>query len=410
MQHVVVEVIDSRLMVGARVSNVSLPSPGSWARLPLFTCSIGTYCQKMTAKVVNGNSSSTDCLGTFDESSSAATQQRSLVFAQTHCTTSSVMSRLASSPLRLVWLGLLLSRWCFVDVQGQGFCRNAESLSRGNLGQATQNCPVNLTSCASRATCVAGCTVNTPEQAVTTCTDGCSYTSGGYTVSRRYTSGYSTFVNTIGAFPVTIPVISLGFSHTFTAGPLQGNFIYSYGGDIADDLRVIPKLGGSCSFLYNNVACSCGQFYCDASRTTYGNRINCTNVAGGTVIDFCKGFALNKTLSPLEILYAVPGAVCSGYEIGGGGSTPVKAPTKAPIVQAAPTVVAPMATVVAPMVIASAPTSTAPVAGMAPTSTPPLSPTAPTAPNSSKKCGLFQLSLFCLNGCGLFGRILGLCQ
>jgi hypothetical protein len=33
-----------------------------------------------------------------------------------------------------------------------------------------------------------------------------------------------------------------------------------------------------------------------------------------------------------------------------------------------------------------------------------------TAAPSSTPCGLFRLSLFCLNGCGLFGRLLGLCR
>ena len=35
---------------------------------------------------------------------------------------------------------------------------------------------------------------------------------------------------------------------------------------------------------------------------------------------------------------------------------------------------------------------------------------APTKAPTRKACGLFKLSIICLNGCGLFGRILGLCD
>lgn len=79
-------------------------------------------------------------------------------------------------------------------------------------------------------------------------------------------------------------------------------------------------------------------------------------------------------------------------------ATPVKAPVTAPVAAPvkAPVAVAP----VSPPVVVKAPTS-APVA--APVAVPVGAPTR--AP-----CGLLGLSIFCFNGCGLFGRILGLCE
>lgn len=46
-----------------------------------------------------------------------------------------------------------------------------------------------------------------------------------------------------------------------------------------------------------------------------------------------------------------------------------------------------------------------------PTKSPTKAPTkSPTKAPTRKACGLFRLSIFCLNGCGVFGRLLGLCK
>ena len=46
-----------------------------------------------------------------------------------------------------------------------------------------------------------------------------------------------------------------------------------------------------------------------------------------------------------------------------------------------------------------------------PTKTPTKSPTkSPTKAPTRKACGLFKLSIFCLNGCGIIGRWIGLCK
>lgn len=67
-------------------------------------------------------------------------------------------------------------------------------------------------------------------------------------------------------------------------------------------------------------------------------------------------------------------------------STPVAVPKAAPVQAPVPVIVAPVPT---------------------PTNAPITS--APTKAPARESCGLLGLSIFCLNGCGLFGRIFGLC-
>ena len=77
-------------------------------------------------------------------------------------------------------------------------------------------------------------------------------------------------------------------------------------------------------------------------------------------------------------------------------TVPVTAPVTAPVTPPVkPPVAAPVTVPVAAPVVASP--VTVPV-------------TAPVAPPTSKRCGLLGLRIFCFNGCGILGRLVGLCK
>jgi hypothetical protein len=100
--------------------------------------------------------------------------------------------------------------------------------------------------------------------------------------------------------------VKLGVSHAFAQGA-SGSFIYNYyDGAIADDGSVAPASGGTCSFTFNGVACGCQQYYCDETRTTFADTIDCSALEGGAVINLCFRPVITGTSSLLEILYAVP--------------------------------------------------------------------------------------------------------
>ena len=101
-------------------------------------------------------------------------------------------------------------------------------------------------------------------------------------------------------------------------------------------------------------------------------------------------------------------------------STPVKAPVAAPVATPvkSPVAVAPVSPPVkAPAAVPmAAPVAVAPVSPpvKTPTAVPVAAPVAVPvpvgAPTRASPCGLLGLSILCFNGCGLLGRILGLCE
>jgi hypothetical protein len=148
------------------------------------------------------------------------------------------------------------------------------------------------------------------ERGLVTCKDGCTYTSGEYTVERRFTSSYFSVFDAFGFSSLNI---LLGYSHIFTQGA-QGNFIYNYEGVVTDDSSggntVQPALYGICTFTFNGDECVCEQYYCDAAKTRFANKIDCSSLEGGAVIDLCMFADVTNTSSLLEILYAVPRIAC----------------------------------------------------------------------------------------------------
>jgi hypothetical protein len=93
--------------------------------------------------------------------------------------------------------------------------------------------------------------------------------------------------------------------------------------------------------------------------------------------------------------------------------TPTKAPTKKPTTKMPIELKGPtIAPVKAPVINtpAKAPTNTPNKAPAYAAATPTKSPTGTTLNTSRKRCGLLGLRIVCLNGCGIFGRLLNMCQ
>jgi hypothetical protein len=99
-------------------------------------------------------------------------------------------------------------------------------------------------------------------------------------------------------------------------------------------------------------------------------------------------------------------------------TTPITSPVATPIRQPAPTPVAVDIPITAPVKPTLPIPVPVPIKPTVPTTSSTRSPTkkpittdtrAPTKAPTRRRCGLFQLSIFCLTGCGLFRRILGFC-
>jgi hypothetical protein len=212
--------------------------------------------------------------------------------------------------LALISLGLVLC------ARGQNYCDSAEALSRTNYAGYLEADSCNCGAASVCGECTAG-----GDSGIVSCNDGCTYTSGTYTVQRAFTSSYFT----IYVFDVAVPSILLGFSHEFTEGA-QGQFIYTYEGVLNDDLSLSPASGGTCSFSFNGADCACEEFYCDEAQTISANRIDCSALEGGAVLDFCSSPEITDTSSLLEILYAVPRIGCSGSPSNTAPTVPAPVP------------------------------------------------------------------------------------
>ena len=177
------------------------------------------------------------------------------------------------------------------------------------MAQKTENCALDRSQCAAATQCghlgVQGACSNIGNSLGSICTDGCTYTSGGFTVAQE-TSGSRTFIDNF------LSSSNVGFSHRFTAGA-EGALRYNFEPGFQDDLTLVPALGGACTFHFNGDACLCEQRYCDASQSTYGNFIDCSGLEGGSVIDVCNNEPSLTTESPLmETLFWLPFVTCAG--------------------------------------------------------------------------------------------------
>jgi hypothetical protein len=183
---------------------------------------------------------------------------------------------------------------------GDTYCEAASTLARTNYAGFLQaegcSCGVALVC----GECVAGV-----GSGGVSCSDGCIYTSGLYSVQRSVSSTYYTVS---GAATTSI---KFGLSHAFTQGA-QGSFFYTYDGVVTDDgLSVQAASGGTCTFTFNGVACGCQQYFCDETRTRYADTIDCSALQGGAVINLCHTPEITSSSSWLEVLYAIP-TLCLG--------------------------------------------------------------------------------------------------
>ena len=100
--------------------------------------------------------------------------------------------------------------------------------------------------------------------------------------------------------------------------------------------------------------------------------------------------------APVTVPVTAPVAAPVTPPVAAPVTVPVTAPVTAPVTPPVkPPVAAPVTVPVAAPVVASP--VTVPV-------------TAPVAPPTSKRCGLLGLRIFCFNGCGILGRLVGLCK
>jgi hypothetical protein len=182
---------------------------------------------------------------------------------------------------------------------GDTYCEAAESLSRTNYARYLEYSGCSCGVALACGECVAGV-----DSGGVSCRDGCIYTSGAYSVQRYFSSTYGTVSGAATAF------VRFGVSHEFTQGA-QGSFFYTYDGVINDDLSIGALSGGKCTFSFNGFACGCQQYFCDETKTTYADTIDCSALEGGAVINLCFTPQITSFSSPLEILFAVP-TLCLG--------------------------------------------------------------------------------------------------
>jgi hypothetical protein len=225
-------------------------------------------------------------------------------------------------------------------VQAQDdYCSYAEALARTLLSQYTDSCSADLSAC--NVPVCSDC-LDGVDSATTGCVDGCSYTSGDYTVERSFTGSYG-----IGYIDyLAVPIVLVGTAHTFTAGA-EGYFFHNYEAVVNDDYTTLSAaLGGSCQFNFNDNDCPCEQRYCDDSETDYGFFVDCSEFEGGSVIDFCVATGASSPL--LEILFGVPFVACRAPS--DTEPFPTTSPGSGSSVAATfvPTILSSMATAIAP--------------------------------------------------------------
>lgn len=220
--------------------------------------------------------------------------------------------------LRNVFLGLTLcfSYYDTTMVAAQTItCDQVTALASMLYRQETDTCALDRSVCAGNTQCLPQC-IDGGDKFATSCTDGCSYQAGGFSVERHFSasSGFASFMNS------AIILMYLGYSHAFAAGA-EGYFHYTYEAGVTDDLKTVPAFQGSCLFDFNGNNCLCEQRYCDDLQQYLANYIDCTAFAGGSIINLCFGPPELTTESPLlDILHWLPQALCQGGAGGDGGS------------------------------------------------------------------------------------------
>lgn len=199
----------------------------------------------------------------------------------------------------------------FVDEE-MAYCPYAETMARTLFRQHTNACSYSRLTCPNTIgngivcspTCAYGSNL-----ASTTCGDSCSYSYGGYTVSR---AAGGTFGIARAYNGVSEPFYGSTWNYEYTAGA-TGSFRYSYGSVLqqeGDELFVRPTEDGFCDFEWNGETCACTNNYCDATKTRSARTIDCSGIPGGGVIDFCEDFEITTNSSLLEILVTIPEVVC----------------------------------------------------------------------------------------------------
>jgi hypothetical protein len=221
------------------------------------------------------------------------------------------------------------------------------------------------------------CQTYDPHVYVASCINGCEYcdaATGTNCGTLQKQDRWGTYTMYILGFWYTSTLYDMEYTWTYTRGK-SGSIVYRFR---SDDYRGTH----TCNVTVNGQSCASCQYLKCNNTDTLTNReptIDCTNLQAGATATACSGrtaggpisldeSAMTGILAPL----AYPYLLCQrGAAVLGTGS--ITPPPSA--------------------------------AGPAPVS-------APTTPNASnnKDCGLFKLNMFCLNGCGMFGRILGLCR
>jgi hypothetical protein len=201
------------------------------------------------------------------------------------------------------------------------------------------------------------------------CVDQCvSQAVDEYAVERSSVAGVGVGYLLGAAIPITYQ----GYTHTFSEGGVAAGTTLSnlYEGVPKADGTSQTALGSSCDFTFNDKACVCTQNYCDTSQTTYGFKIDCSSLPGGSIVNECVVPTLTADSALFEILFYTPyfPSTCPDDSSGGVvNPSPVAVPTAAvssPLPVVAPT------SVVAPPVVAPTTVVTAPV--VAPTAVPPV--------------------------------------
>lgn len=212
------------------------------------------------------------------------------------------------------WSILLATQFTNATANGYVFpynllCSQAEGFARQALAERKENCSPYLLSLCSDTQCGAsgglsgdqGSCINIADQSASLCTDGCTYLFGGFTVA-QIISGSKTWVSEF--FTST----HVAFTHVLTVGDAIEVVRYDF-------LPItwpanIPV--SACTFSFNGDACLCERYYCDASQSTTGERIDCSGLEGGSVIEVCNAPSLTTELSRMELLFWLPILFCDG--------------------------------------------------------------------------------------------------
>jgi hypothetical protein len=312
----------------------------------------------------------------------------------------------------LFWTALIWSfvPWVYAQLEFE-YCDYSKGLAAEYLRSLTRTCSSDRSTCSAGDVCN-NCVIGSP--ATTKCLDGCSYKWQDYSVQRSATGLYS--ISTIygpGGIPTRQATPALQIDHVFTAGPVQGSLSYFFGAKTTSDPTrpVVPREGYDSVFEFNGQRCPSKQFYCDKSRTTYADTIDCSAYEGGAVINFCNKTQFDKeSLSLVELLWIIPFRACSSDGTTGVTTKspirqPVKAPTKAPPVRASS-----KSPTMRPNVRGNATPTKAPVkAPVASDPTTKIPTKSPVTVTKAPKCGLLAWRCL-LTRCGMVGRTLGWCK